>query len=200
MKTGENKLRVMFFVLAMTSAVCAYSQSDFMLVSGTTMTADERQLEIFQQTKTCMELEDVRVIQARNFEMVWAWTKEEAKNGKRTVTMRLNKETGIHTAMSLPNKHADKGSVSKKEVRKIAKEELKEHKKEKSPTVFSRVQSCLARVNMLVIETKDADILQQWLKEDEEGRNVATNFNAETGVYTAVSTPKTDGNGGVKIR
>jgi hypothetical protein len=178
MKTGENKLRVIFFVLAMTSAVCAYSQSDFMLVSGTTMTADERQLEIFQQTKTCMELEDVRVIQAKNFDVLMEWTKMEAEN-KRTVSLRLNKETGIYVAMSLPKK------------------KLKE--KERS-MFFSRAQSCLASVNILVIETKDADILQQWLKEDEEGRNVATNFNAETGVYTAVSTPKTDGNGGVKIR
>jgi hypothetical protein len=86
---------------------------------------------------------------------------------------------------------------AKKELKKEAKKDIKD--KEWS-SAFDKAQSCLARVNMLGIETKDADILQQWLKEDEEGRNVATNFNAETGVYTAVSTPKTDGNGGVKIR
>jgi len=120
-----------------------------------------------------MELEDVRIILSKDYEVVIkAWTKAEVEN-KRTISLRLDKETGVYIAMSHPNK--------------CSKETL------------CKVQNCLAKENMLVIETKDVDILQQWLKEDEEGRNVATNFNAETGVYTAVSTPKTDGNGGVKI-
>ena len=181
----KSKLTVMMFVLAATSTVCGYSQSDFMLISGKTMTADERQLEIFQEVKTCFEAKEVRVFQSKNDEVLWKWIEEEIERYNRHVTTHLNKETGVYVAMSLPkpNVKNEKKAMKSKEFQRA------------NTALFDKVQTCLARENVFVIETKNVEILQMWLKEVEEGRNISTNFNAETGVYTAVSSPKTDGNG-----
>ena len=183
----KNKLTVIMFVLAMASAVCGYSQSDFMLISGKTMTADERQLEIFQEIKTGFEAEDVRVIQTKNPEVAKAWTENEWKNERIYTMVRIDKETG-YVGMSSPLPIGKK----KKKERKMA---FEKHK-----MAFEKVQTCLARENIFAIETKDAEILQMWIKEDDDGRNISTNFDATTGIYTAVSSPKTDGNGRVLFR
>lgn len=193
MKIRKNKLTVIMFVLAMTSTVCSYSQSDNILISGTTMTADERQQEIFQELKTCFEVEDVRVIQSKNFDVLMEWGRVEAETRKRRIVLHLNKETNVYIAVSQLNPHANK-------TKKKPKEERKSKERPEWSKTLNKVESCLANTNMLVIETKDINILQQWIKEDEEGRNVSTHFNAETGVYTAISTPKMDGNGKVLFR
>jgi len=172
------------FVLAMTSAVCGYSQSDFMLISGKTMTADERQQEIFQEIKTCFGTENVRVILTKSSEVAWKWADKERENVGMYSLGR--NEAGVYVGMSSPL------PIGKKKERKIA---FEKHK-----AVFEKVLTCLARETILAIETKDAEILQMWIKEDEEGRNISTNFDAATGVYTAVSSPKTDGNGRVLFR
>ena len=193
MTIKKSKLTAIMFILAMTSAVCGYSQSDFMLISGKTMTADERQQEIFQEVKTCFETEDIRIVQTKKYEVALAWIDKEVEKERRYVINLPNKETGIYLAVSLPKiKHSKESSKERKKT--IIKEQ------EQAELAFSKVQNCLARENILVIETKDAEMLQMWIKEDEEGRNVSTNFNEATGVYTAVSSPKTDGNGKVMFR
>ena len=181
----------------MTSAVNAYSQFDNIMISGTTMTADERQQEIFQQVKTCFETENVRVIQSKNYDVIKEWWLSEAKNHQRMITLRLNKETGVYIAVSQPNKNSNQ---TKKERKQEFKEERKSKEKPEWSKILEKAETCLAKENILVIETKDAEILQMWIKEDEEGRNISTNKNETTGVYTAISSPKTDGNGKVMFR
>jgi len=195
MTVKRSKLTVIMFVFVMAGAMPAYSQSDFMLVSGTTMTADERQQEIFQEVKACMEMNDVRVIQSKKYDVVKLWGEKEVEN-ERIISLSFNKETGVYVAMSQPNTRSPR---FKKEIKGEFKKERKSKEQPEWSVIFDKAQNCLARENMLAIETKDVDILQMWIKEDEEGRNISINFNAETGIYTAVSTPKTDGNGGVRI-
>jgi len=164
-----------------------------MLISGKTMTADERQQEIFQEIKTCFGTENVRVIQTKNYEVAKAWADKEVENERRYAIMQINKATGVYVAVSIQNKSM--GKIKGKQRKAAFKERA-----ETNSAIFEKVQTCLARENILAIETKDAEILQMWLKEDDEGRNVSTNFDATTGVYTAVSSPKTDGNGRVLFR
>ena len=188
MMVEKNKLTVIMFVLAMTSTVCGYSQSDIMLISGKTMTADERQLEIFQEIKTCFEAEDVRVIKTKKYEVLQAWADKEWENERMYTLIRIGRDTNLFVGMSTP-----------KEIKK-AKGKQRKIAFEARAALFEKVQTCLARENILAIETKDAEILQMWIKEDDDGRNISTNFDATTGVHTAVSSPKTDGNGRVLFR
>ena len=193
MTVNRNSVTAIMFVLAMTSTFGAYSQSDFMLTSGATMTYDERQREILQNAKTCAGVEDIRIIQATNFDVVMKWTFAETENTNRISTIRLNKETGVYVAMSSPK---PKNAESKKQRKS---KEFKAEMAENS-AVFDKVQICLATADIRVIETKDAEIMQLWIKAEDENRNISTYFNAETGVYTAVSSPKTSGEGKVMFR
>jgi len=199
MSVNRTSVTAIMFVLAMTSTFSAYSQSDFMLTSGATMTYDERQQEILQNAKTCAGVEDIRIIQSTNSDVVREWTRTEINTSERMIISRLNKETGLYVAASVPNTFAkfDSKKGGKKEARQMAKsEEFQQGNSE----ILSKVQTCLATADIRVIETKNADALQLWIKAEDENRNISTYFNAETGVYTAVSSPKTSGEGKVMFR
>ena len=193
MVVKKSKLTGLMLAFLMASGVCAYSQSDYMLVSGTTMTADERYQEMFKEVKTCFGAEDVHIIQTKNYELAKAWADKEIVNERRYAIMQPNKETGVYVAISLPNKSMGK---MKGKQRKIALTE----RHETNSAVFEKVQTCVAAGTVYAIETKDADILEAWIKAEDESRYISTNFDAATGVYTAVSVPKTDGGGKVLFR
>jgi uncharacterized protein (DUF2147 family) len=111
--------------------------------------------------------------------------------------MRLNEETGIYVAISLP-KNKSRNAESKQSKKTIKKE--MEVACSESSDVFEKAQRCLAVEDIRIIEAKDKEILEKWMKSEDDSRYVSINFNEETGVYTATSTPKTDGQGKVLFR
>jgi len=107
MIVNKSKLMGLMLAFLMTSGVYAYANNE---KDGSVSPPDslamkemsQKNLEIVKKVKDCIGVEDIRIIQAKSFDMVWAWTKAEAENEKRQITMRLNKEIGVHVAMSLP--------------------------------------------------------------------------------------------------
>jgi hypothetical protein len=196
MATKRNKLAVALFVLAMTSTVRVYSQSDYMLVSGTTMTYDERQLEIFQEVKTCIGTEDVRILQTKNEKIFDAWFETEVEN-YRHVLLSFIKETDVYVSMSLPQDKAEENAKNLKKYRKS-----KEYKEAMNArfAILEKAQTCLAAADIRVIETKDAEQLSAWIKAEDEDRNITNSFDAETGTFIAISSPKSDGGGKVNFK
>ena len=193
MTVKKNRFTAIMFVLAITSMLNAYSQNDFVFISGKTMTLDEKNQETVQNIKKCTGVEDIHVIQSKNFDVVMKWGTTEAEGGKRVTTMRLNKETGIYVAMSSPMNEAWNNKKSRKS------KEFKEEDAENS-AFFAKVQTCLAVEDIRIIETSDKEILEKWIQAEDESRYISTNFNAETGIFTATSTPKSDGNGRVMFK
>jgi hypothetical protein len=182
----RNRLTAMMFVLAMTSMVCVYSQG-----SADTLEYSEEHQKILQEIKTCIGIEDIRIVQSKTSEVMIAWAMGEAKNEKRSTTSRLNKETGIYVSMSLPS--TMKYTGSKKEDKKYRKSQEYKEEQAANSALFAKVQACLAAECIRIIETKDKEILKKWVEiELEEKGSFSVFFDKETGIGTGVSMPKTE--------
>ena len=193
MTVKNNRLAAITFVFALTSSIFVYSQNDFILTDGATMTFAEKQRESLQRAKECIGVENIHVLQTKNYDITKKWENSEISDGSRIFSALLNQETGIYTLISQPTPWL---GVSKKE------KKTKEYKEkiEAKRAIFEKMLPCLSAANIYVIETKDAELLSTWIKAEDESRDITTHFDAETGIYTAISTPKTDGHGKVMFR
>ena len=158
----KNKLTAMMFVLAMTSMFSAYSQE-----SVDTLRPENEDYQIIKRIKTCIGIEDIYIIQSKSFDVMMAWIKDEAENENRSVTIRLNKETGVYIATSLSK-------------------ENKGHQ-----AIFDKIENCLKGKDVCIIETKNVEIFDAWLKEERKDVTIIISTyppkDTEIGVYSAVS-------------
>jgi len=172
--SGIKKLTAIVFVLAMTSTVSAYAGG-----GSDTLACAEKQKAIFQKVKACIGMEDVRIFQSKNYNMIRKWVKAESRNKDRSVTQshdattknQVTKIGGDFLGISLPKS-------------KISSEAAAE--------IFDKIENCLTTENVRIIETKDKNTLITWIKEEvkNENRHIACFPNKETGVNIAVSIPK----------
>ena len=210
--TGNKcKLTGLMLAFLMTSGLCVYANDGVtdtiksgkrkdVSVTDTLELKNElkkfscEQQEILDRLKACIGAEDVRIIQSKTFDILMEWGRKEAKDEGRQITMRLNKETGVYVAMSLPKseKWERMDGKMKKPKRKEVKAIFKEEETANSE-LFRKVQNCLEAEGIRIIEAKDTEILISWIMEEtkKESRVVCASPNKETGYYTAVSMPKT---------
>ena len=147
--------------------------------------------EIIANLKNCIAEDSIHLIASKDVKMVVRWGTTEAENGGRVVSMRLNKETGVCVAVSAP-KHLLSPLPemdSKNERKKITADCCKE-----LSVIFDKAASCLAMEDVHVIETTDIKTLMTWVKKEakDENRVCKMNLDEETGIYAAVSKPKTE--------
>ena len=148
----KKGLTSIIFILACTSAVSAYSNG----------------YEIVKNIKTCIGIEDVRIIRATGFDKVLReWIKSEADNENRSVTLQRDK-TGAYIAISLP---------------KVKNSTFNDD-------IFKKIEDCINAKDVCIMETKNSKLIKTWMKEEEyKKRNISINYEKKTGIYTAVSTP-----------
>ena len=169
--SGIKKLTAIVFVLAMTSTVCAYAGG-----GSDTSACFAKHNEILKKVKTCIGIEDVRIIQTKSFNMMLKWAKAESRNNDRDVTQshdvttknQVTKIGGVFLGVSLP-----KGKNS-------------------AFDIFKKIENCLKTEDARIIETKDEKIIKAWMKEEmkkeiTEERPLTMELNRETGVFTATS-------------
>jgi Zn-dependent metalloprotease len=145
--------------------------------------------EIIDKIKSCIATDnDIRIIASKKVAIVQKWGHAEMKDVTRVVTMSLDKKTGIYTAMS--NVSSFSLTKNKKERKKIWEEINNE-----SNAIYQKIISCLAaEKDVRIIETKDCDVMEAWLDKeiDDVKRITKLDLDQETGIYRAVSKPKTE--------
>ena len=194
MRIKKSKLKALILILVMISTVSAYSQTDIILTDGATMTFAEKQQESLQKIKTCSGMKDMRIITTKSFEIMQKWVNAESHDKKRSTTQSHDRTTmnqvrqkdGVFWAISLPN-----SKESKKKTPEAQRTEA---------NMLKKIETCLASENIRAVETKDKTMLENWVNGEDEGREITTHFDTETGIYSAISTPKTSGHGKVMFR
>jgi len=199
MLVSKSKLTGLVLVFLMTSGVYAYANNG---KGGTVSPPDslamkevsQKNLEIVKKVKECIGVEDIRILQTKKIEILQTWRHAEAKDENRVITMRLIKETGTYIAMSMPKtekwgKMAEAKKPKRKEIKAVFKEEQPANSE-----IFKKIQICLEAEakDIRIIETKDANILEAWVKEESKDATIhaiTTNPN-NTGTWTGTSMPK----------
>jgi hypothetical protein len=134
----------------------------------------ERHREVVKKIKDCIGMDDYRVIQTKNFDIMWAWTKLEAKKHNRRIVSTRVVETNLYAAISLPN------TMKSKEFRKL------------EPEIRAKLICFYHIKDVHIIETNDVDMLTKWTIEEtkKENRVVSASPNNGTDIYTATSISK----------
>ena len=180
MVLNKSKLVGLLFAFLMVGGLYTYAngiKSEYVSTPDTIAlkNLNEKQFEILKKIKECIGIEDIRIIQTKNYKIIGEWAKAEAHD-KRTVTTHLNKKTGVYTSMSMPNGN-------------------KAHQ-----AIFHKVQNCLDAEDIRIIETKDNALLKSWTREELENKDriicvrpYCAYPDKETGIKTAISSPKAEG-------
>ncbi|MCL2131599.1 MAG: hypothetical protein FWH36_03970, partial [Lentimicrobiaceae bacterium] len=107
----------------------------------------------------------------------------------KVITMRLNKETGVYIAVSTQGKPS-----LFPETKKTKKREGLTEEDQCKFSILDKIEYCLASEGVRIIETTNVEALKAWIVAEMRDKNsISVNLDKETGMYTAVSKPKKEG-------
>ena len=176
MAVRKCKLRGLILLFLIASGVCSYANGsgDSVKRENASIAEDmpfQKNTEFIERIKTCVGMEDIRIIQSKKIKLVQKWSMVEQKDEHRVTVMRLDKKTGVCVAILLPKSEGC----------------------EEVSAILNKVQNYLASEDIRIIQTRDFDnILSKWMSIEikKENRYVVMKLDAETGIYTATLIPK----------